>query len=171
MAIRGARKCALHADPERAAQLGSKHGRLKARSGLDAVELEYKPLKNPQAVSELLEETINRVRQGSLDLRTANTIGFLAGISLRSLAQQSKTPGSKKDTKRPGIYRAFFDGQKQKVRELYPVRKNGSERMTQKCRKTFSHLRESRSTNLKRRLLRLRPSKRSWWGDQPCSRC
>jgi hypothetical protein len=36
-------------------------------------------------VSELLEETINRVRQGPFDLRTANAIGFLAGILLKAI--------------------------------------------------------------------------------------
>jgi hypothetical protein len=36
-------------------------------------------------VSELLEETINRVRQGPFDLRAANAIGFLAGILLKAL--------------------------------------------------------------------------------------
>lgn len=33
----------------------------------------------------LLEETINRVRQGPFDLRAANTIGFLAGTLLKAL--------------------------------------------------------------------------------------
>jgi hypothetical protein len=33
----------------------------------------------------LLEETINRIRQGPFDLRTANSIGFLAGILLKAL--------------------------------------------------------------------------------------
>jgi hypothetical protein len=39
-------------------------------------------------VSELLEETINRVRQGPFDLRAANAIGFLAGILLKALDQR-----------------------------------------------------------------------------------
>jgi hypothetical protein len=39
-------------------------------------------------VSELLEETINRVRQGPFDLRAANSIGFLAGILLKALDQR-----------------------------------------------------------------------------------
>jgi len=38
------------------------------------------PLKNVGQVSQLLAETINRVRQGPFDLRAANAIGFLAGI-------------------------------------------------------------------------------------------
>jgi hypothetical protein len=36
-------------------------------------------------VASLLEETINRIRQGPFDLRAANTIGFLAGTLLKAL--------------------------------------------------------------------------------------
>jgi hypothetical protein len=39
-------------------------------------------------VGELLEETINRVRQGPFDLRAANAIGFLAGVLLKALDQR-----------------------------------------------------------------------------------
>jgi hypothetical protein len=39
-------------------------------------------------VGELLEETINRVRQSPFDLRAANSIGFLAGILLKALDQR-----------------------------------------------------------------------------------
>jgi hypothetical protein len=46
------------------------------------------PLKSIGEVSELLEETINRVRQGPFDLRAANAIGFLAGILLKALDQR-----------------------------------------------------------------------------------
>jgi hypothetical protein len=45
------------------------------------------PLKSVGDVSGLLEETINRVRQGPFDLRAANAIGFLASVLLRSLEQ------------------------------------------------------------------------------------
>jgi hypothetical protein len=44
-------------------------------------------LKSVGDVSGLLEETINRVRQGPFDLRAANAIGFLASVLLRSLEQ------------------------------------------------------------------------------------
>jgi len=39
-------------------------------------------------VSDLLEETINRVRRGPFDLRAANSIGFLAGTLLKALDQR-----------------------------------------------------------------------------------
>jgi hypothetical protein len=85
----GATKCALHADPERAAELGSKRGRrVKFRPRPDALDLPPRPLKSAEEVCELLEETINLVRRGSLDVRAANSIGVLAGIHLKALAQR-----------------------------------------------------------------------------------
>jgi hypothetical protein len=41
-----------------------------------------------EEVGELLEETINRVRQGPFDLRAANAIGFLSGVLLKALDQR-----------------------------------------------------------------------------------
>jgi hypothetical protein len=88
----GATKCALHADPERAAELGSKRGRrVKFRPRPDALDLPPRPLKSAEEVCELLEETINLVRRGSLDVRAANSIGVLAGIHLKALAQRVVT--------------------------------------------------------------------------------
>jgi hypothetical protein len=77
-------------------------------------------------VSELLEETINRVRQGSLDPRFANTIGFLAGIHLKALTQaQGEGAESAAKEASPGIYRALFyrlgsAAPEQEVFDLYP---------------------------------------------------
>ena len=86
-AVTGATQCALHSDPERAAEIGSKHGRrVTFPSPPDA--LPHRPLKNIGEVGELLEETINRVRQVPFDLRAANAIGFLAGILLKALDQR-----------------------------------------------------------------------------------
>jgi hypothetical protein len=51
----------------------------------DDPELANKILRKTGDVASLLEETINRVRQGPFDLRSANTIGFLAGILLKAL--------------------------------------------------------------------------------------
>jgi len=47
------------------------------------------PLRNTQDVATLLAESINQVRRGQLDPRTANTIGFLAGVLLKTLEQGS----------------------------------------------------------------------------------
>ena len=35
-------------------------------------------------ITKLLAETINQVREGNLDCRIANTIGFLAGVTLKA---------------------------------------------------------------------------------------
>jgi hypothetical protein len=51
-------------------------------------DLPDRSLKNIGEVSDLLEETINRVRLGPFDLRAANSIGFLAGILLKALDQR-----------------------------------------------------------------------------------
>jgi hypothetical protein len=56
-------------------------GRQKNRRWpLDGGSLSHRSLKSINEVTGLLEETINRVRQGPFDLRAANVIGFLAGV-------------------------------------------------------------------------------------------
>jgi hypothetical protein len=88
-AVTGGDKCALHLDPGRAAKMGSKHGRRNTFSpARDASGLAHRPLKSIGDVSALLEETINRVRQGPFDLRAANAIGFLASTLLKALDQR-----------------------------------------------------------------------------------
>jgi hypothetical protein len=125
-AVTGATKCALHADPERAAELGSKHGRrVKVRSRPDVLNLPPKPLKSIGEICELLEETINRVRQCPFDLRTANSIGFLSGIQLKALAQRVESPETTNSKASPGIYMSLFQrlgsaAPEQEVRDLFP---------------------------------------------------
>jgi hypothetical protein len=79
--------CFFHAHPEKLATLGRQGGQKNRRWKADECDLAQRPLKNIGEVSELLEETINRVRQGPFDLRAANAIGFLASVLLRSLEQ------------------------------------------------------------------------------------
>jgi hypothetical protein len=80
--------CFCHAHPERLAELGRQGGQKNRRWKRDEFDLPQRPLKSIGEVSELLEETINRVRQGPFDLRAANAIGFLAGILLKALDQR-----------------------------------------------------------------------------------
>jgi hypothetical protein len=88
-AVTGGNKCALHLDPGLAAKMGSKHGRRTTfPPARDASGLARRPLKSIGDVSDLLEETINRVRRGPFDLRAANAIGFLAGTLLKALDQR-----------------------------------------------------------------------------------
>jgi len=49
------------------------------------LDLEPLSLKTPQGVAELLEDTINRVRSGEMPPNIANTIGYLAGHTLKAL--------------------------------------------------------------------------------------
>jgi hypothetical protein len=124
-AVTGATKCALHADPERAAELGSKTGRrVKFRPRPDALDLPPRPLKSTEEVCELLEETINLVRRGSLDVRAANSIGVLAGIHLKALAQRVEARETDSEPS-GGIYMSLFQrlgsaAPEQKVFDLFP---------------------------------------------------
>jgi hypothetical protein len=77
--------CFCHAHPERLAELGRQGGRKNRHWRADEGDLPHRALKSVGQVSELLEETINRVRQGPFDLRAANAIGFLAGILLKAI--------------------------------------------------------------------------------------
>jgi hypothetical protein len=65
--------------------LGRQGGQKNRRWKPDEGNLPLRSLKSVGQVSELLEETINRVRQGPFDLRAANAIGFLAGILLKAM--------------------------------------------------------------------------------------
>jgi hypothetical protein len=69
--------------------MGSRHGgKTTFPSARDASRLAHRPLKSIVDVTELLEETIKRVRQGPFDLWAANAIGFLASTLLKALDQK-----------------------------------------------------------------------------------
>lgn len=78
--------CFFHAHPEKLSELGREGGR-KNRHWTKHGDPDFgkKTLRSTGDVVSLLEETINRVRQGPFDLRAANTIGFLAGTLLKAL--------------------------------------------------------------------------------------
>jgi hypothetical protein len=77
--------CYFHAHPERLVELGRQGGRRNRRPRFNLEELATRSLKNVREVADLLEETINSVRQGKIDLRASNAIGFLSGILLKAL--------------------------------------------------------------------------------------
>ena len=66
--------CFCHAHPERLAELGRQGGQKNGRRSLDERSIPDRPLKSMGDVGELLEETINRVRQGPFDIRAANAM-------------------------------------------------------------------------------------------------
>jgi hypothetical protein len=80
--------CFCHAHPEKMAELGRQGGRQNRRWKVDEGDRPHRPLRRVEDVSELLEETINRVREGPFDLRAANAIGFLSGVLLKALDQR-----------------------------------------------------------------------------------
>jgi hypothetical protein len=80
--------CFCHAYPEKLAELGRRGGQKNRRWNRAASDLPHRSLKSIGEVSELLEETINRVRQGPFDLRSANSIGFLASTLLKAPDQR-----------------------------------------------------------------------------------
>ena len=57
----------------------------KANKHILQVPLEPRQVKNPSDVVSLLEETINKVRSGELDLKIANCIGYLSGHITKAL--------------------------------------------------------------------------------------
>jgi hypothetical protein len=100
--------CFCHAHPERLAEFGRQGGQKNRRGKHDESDLPDRSLKSIGEVSALLEETINRVRQGPFDLRAANAIGFLAGILLKALDQPVELPETTNSEASPGIYTSLF---------------------------------------------------------------
>jgi len=83
-ALRAKTRCSLHADPGRAAVLGSKGGR--RRSAYRAGDLrEFVAPKTAADLRELLAESIIEIRAGKLDPRVANALGYLGASYLRAL--------------------------------------------------------------------------------------
>jgi hypothetical protein len=100
--------CFCHAHPERLAELGRQGGQKNRRWKHDESDLPQGSLKSIGEVSALLEETINRVRRGSFDLRAANAIMFLAGIFLRALDQRVESSGTTNSQASSRIYTSLF---------------------------------------------------------------
>jgi len=78
------RNCALHAEPGRAAALGSRGGR--RRSAYRPGDLrEFAAPKTAADLRDLLAESIIEIRAGKLDPRVANALGYLGASYLRAL--------------------------------------------------------------------------------------
>jgi hypothetical protein len=83
-ALTGKNSCALHAQPGRAAEIGSKGGR--RRSVYKPGDLrEFMAPKTAADLRELLAESIIEIRAGKLDPRVANALGYLGASYLRAL--------------------------------------------------------------------------------------
>jgi hypothetical protein len=83
-AASGGTKCVLHLDPERAAEMGSKHGRRAALPPeADAATLD--PPKTAGDVRDVLANTMAQVHARKMDTRTANALAYLATSLLRAI--------------------------------------------------------------------------------------
>jgi hypothetical protein len=89
-AIRDSAFCYFH-DPGKAAErqdscaAGGRQNRMKT---LDAATSDMN-IKDCGNVFELLSETINQVRRGEIDPRVANSVGYLASITVKVLEQNA----------------------------------------------------------------------------------
>ena len=84
-ALKGKDYCFRHDPDSRALSLeASRRGGLVKKIEIET-PLEAIPVSAPKDVVVLLTKTINEVRQGKLDPRIANTIGYLAGVLVRAL--------------------------------------------------------------------------------------
>jgi hypothetical protein len=71
--------CYFHANPNKASELGQRRGKAKGpKVTADTVEYVARPLKTVDDVTNLLADTINDLRSGTIDSRLANTVGYLA---------------------------------------------------------------------------------------------
>jgi hypothetical protein len=83
-ALAGKKYCALHADPGRAAALGTKGGR--RRTVYSPEDLKQFPTpKTAAELRDLLAESIIEIRAGKLDPKIANALGYLGASYLRAL--------------------------------------------------------------------------------------
>jgi hypothetical protein len=124
--------CFCHAHPERLADLGRQGGLRNRRWRVETDGLPYSSLKTIDEVCDLLEETINRVRQGPFDLRAANTIALLAGIHLKALSQRTESPETSDREASGGVYTSLFQrlgsaAPEEEVFDLFPQPKQQDE--------------------------------------------
>lgn len=82
--IREGTKCALHSDPERAAKMGSRHGR-KVVLPADTDARPMEPPKTAGAVRDAIALVMSDVRSHRLDTKIASTLGYLASVLLKSI--------------------------------------------------------------------------------------
>jgi hypothetical protein len=83
-ALTGQTNCAMHAQPGRAAELGSKGGRRRPVCSPSELR-EFAAPKTAAELRDLLAESIIEIRAGKLDPRVANALGYLGGSYLRAL--------------------------------------------------------------------------------------
>ena len=81
-AINGSDYCFWHSSGKKRKAASSKGGKQGKRKVLEQSNLSLRTLNE---VVELLELTINEVRTGKVDVRIANSVGYLGGILIKAL--------------------------------------------------------------------------------------
>ena len=83
-AVIGKTKCALHLDPGRAAQMGSKH---RARTVLlpDDEALSIKPPETASDLLKLLANTMSQVHSRRIDVKVGNSLAYISTSLLRAI--------------------------------------------------------------------------------------
>jgi general stress protein YciG len=103
-AVRGGIYCALHADPQRAAELGRKGG-TRSRKVYALEEQEFAVPTTVGEVKEMLAETMAGVRSGKTDPAIGRTVAYLGTALLR--AYEADPPVPVEPIARPTIYTAL----------------------------------------------------------------
>ncbi len=80
----GQKYCALHAEPGKAAELGSKGGRRRAVYSPDGLQ-EFTAPRTAADLRDLLAQPIIEIRAGKLDPKLANSISYLGAGFLRAV--------------------------------------------------------------------------------------
>jgi hypothetical protein len=83
-ALVGKQFCALHADKNRAAELGSRGGRRRAVYPIDDLQ-DMQPPQNAADLKKLLGDLIARTMAGKTDPRVANTVAYTGASFLRAV--------------------------------------------------------------------------------------
>ena len=83
-ALSGKKSCALHSEPGRAAELGSRGGHRRAVYTPDGLK-DYAAPTSAADLRDLLAQSIVEIRMGKLDPKLANSISYLGAGFLRAL--------------------------------------------------------------------------------------
>jgi general stress protein YciG len=83
-AVRGGIYCALHNDPQRAAELGRKGG-AKGRKVYDSPDREIPAPQTACDVKNLLAEVMAEIRAGKMDPKLGTTLGYLGTSLLKAI--------------------------------------------------------------------------------------
>jgi general stress protein YciG len=103
-AVRGGAYCAIHADPNRAAELGRKGG-ARNRKMYDVGTQEVSVPKSAADVRRVLAEVMAETRAGKMDPKLGSTLAYMATALLRAYEADPPTPAN--PPAMPNIYRAL----------------------------------------------------------------